>query len=266
MKTRLLFLLPIALLLLGCSKEETPEPEKVYVLLENSVVSTTKGLGKFVFTTKYHYNEQKQLWRIDMDSAGTTFRTYRLTYNLKNQLVQTHDGHESLINDYDEQGRLVKQTRSTRPGKTGLYAYKEHMTFSYNNENQIAEAHHYTDRHGEVSLFYIWKYTYTNGNPTTIEQLFLFQGATQPYTVMLANLTYDDKKAARIPLPYVFFYGINDAPAINNTTSFTLSQHWEGYGNYTQDYTYNAEGYVTTRTTNYPTGHQTFVTYTYGYK
>ena len=255
MKTRLFFLLPLALLLSGCpaDADKETEPEKTCQLQESVAAS-----GGVVFTNRYSYNTALQLTGVTQDSLGATTDELSLQYNSDRQLVEVTGKSIRLAYTYNAQNQLLKQSRSYRKTTSGAYEEQDYYTFSYNTNNELAEARYFYTGNGGPSLFYSWKYTYTNGNPTTIEQV-----SAREDRIALTKFTYDGRPVIGQPVLYSFFQPQENVKSANYLSSYTITDHNGGSSTYTLVYTFAEEGQAKTVTKTGKNGFQETRTYTY---
>ncbi|GAB3813093.1 hypothetical protein [Pontibacter rugosus] len=257
MRKQLLYLLPMALLLWGCPGEsdDAPKPEEECLLQSESVTSVGGGADYPIWTSRYTYNSQKQLTAVARDSSGVPVSQSTLSYDSNNRLVQVKTANAELVYEYNSKNQLVKQTRNRQ---SGTAQNQDYYAFTYNSNNELAEARYYYVVSGSPSFYYIWKYTYTKGNPTRVEQL-----NTRDERIALLELSYDEKPSAKPALADTFFEPTS-APAANNPIAGTLNAPGFGTQKYTIAYTYNQKGLPLTATQTYVNGSINQVTtYTY---
>ena len=209
---------------------------------------------------KYSYNKQGQVTTMAIDSAGILVQTYTMSYDSKGRLVQANSSRDAYLNEYNDQDQRVKQIRSYR-GENGVLQEQDYYTFSYNSNNELAEARYFYSGSGNASLFYIWKYTYTNGNPTTMEQL-----SAREERITQAKLTYDTKPLLAQRELFTFFQPMEDVKTAHHLSSYSISNSHGGSSTYTLTYTFTPEGMAATAIKNGGQGFQEKRTYTYSCK
>lgn len=238
MRKQPFYLLPLALLLWGCpgQSNEEPEPEKVCLLQEQSKTNVYEGDPPQTFSNRFTYNTDKRLVAVALDSAGIEINNATLTYDSRGNLTQVVDNRTRLVNAYGTQNRLQKQTRFDKGG-AGAFQERDYYTFSYATSGDLAEARYFYSASGTASQFYIFRYTYTNGNPTQLTQL-----DTREQVLARSVHTYDTNPSPRPALAYFYFQPMQ-APAANNELSATRTDSGRGNLLYEVAYTYKEDGY-----------------------
>lgn len=242
MRKQSLFLLPLALLLWGCpgQSNEEPEPEKVCLLQEQSKTNVYEGDPPQTFSNRYIYNTDNRLIAVAHDSAGVETERVTLTYDTQGNMVQALKERIKLVNEYDSQNRLIKQTKFFRDGLAAAFQETDIFTLSYTSTGNLGEARFYYSGAGTPNLLYTFRYTYTNGNPTHITQL---DGREK---VVLRSVYTFDAHPAPQPMSDYPYFSPHQAPAANNRLSGT---HTDDRG-YTKrrdiGYTYHENGYPAT--------------------
>jgi hypothetical protein len=270
MRTPLLFLLPLILLLCGCKEEDelAPEPESACLLHEQKAVITVDygdnptfpGIRSQTIPTRFIYNNEKQLTGVSEEEIGGSFRNMSsLKYNKKWQLEEVADKYLKLVNEYNGQGQLAKQTRFSIP--LGETSHKELLfyTFAYNPSNDLSEARLYNVGPDKAELMLIFRYTYTNGNATSIEEL-----SPNGTKGVLVERTYDAMQAPSPAYTWMPFDPIQP-PSANNILS-SRATHYFSIGmdsEISYSYTYTAEGFPATTFMHAGEKHQQATTYTY---
>lgn len=259
MKTRLLYLLPLAVLLWGCpsSDSETPEPEETCYLQTYTKFQPLAGNEKVAFSTKYTYNTQGQLTTVALDSADVTLQTDQVSYNGQNRISEVTSPKNKLVYTYNAQNQLIKQSRYNANG-SGAYQEIQYYTFAHDSKGQLSEAKYYYAGTGQGNWYYTWKYTYNeSGNPTRIEML-----DTRGDRLSLTELSYDAHPSPQSIVPLSFFQPL-EAPAANNPVTVTTTNQHQGAMSYTISYTYNPEGLPVSAVKTYGSGEQEQMAYTY---
>ena len=143
MKRNLLYLLPLFLLLSGCSlsSEEEPTPEKQY-LLQRKLSEITFGNGRgMTIDLTYSYNNLDQLVRIAgvllRDTAELAVHT-TLAYDNQGRLAHVQNNAGTVWdNFYNDKNQLVKQVRAYKGATPFTHLH------SYNAANQLVEVKTY---------------------------------------------------------------------------------------------------------------------------
>lgn len=261
MRTRLLLLLPLALLLWGCpsDKDKDPEPEQEQgCRLQEITYEARFGQEPPMMTQKitFSYNKQGQLNSVSADSAGIPWRTHTMSYDSQGRLVQASSKRDVYLNEYNTQNQRVKQVRSYR-GQNGVLQEHDYYIFSYNNRNELEEARYYYLKNGAPALYGTWRYTYSNGDPTTIK--FHSPGSNQDVTI---TRLYDDKKRYPHEQAYSFFQPM-EAPSEHNLVWYDVSDPNNHTPTYTAAYTYTSEDYPATMIKSFDNGMIEHFRYTY---
>ncbi len=260
MRSSLLYFLPLALLLGACpgqTKEDDPAPAKACLLTKETKMLTYNGTDYPAYSSRITYDSRYQPTSVTQDSAGVEKDVATLSYNSNKQLAQVTNTKTQLTYEYNNQNQLVKQTRFIKNPETGAFEKQDFYTFSYSASNNLAVAQYFYTGMGTESLYYTYKYTYTNGDPIKIEHL-----DAQQNRLLLANITYDDK-----PSPYLVqllgFFEPVQAPARHNLVQYTATDRNNGITSYTASYIYNEDGFPVTAVKQYLSGYKELTAYTY---
>ncbi|GHA57445.1 hypothetical protein [Pontibacter akesuensis] len=258
MRKNSLFLLPLALLLWGCpgQSNEEPEPEKTCLLQEHSSIGVNGGVSNATYSSRYTYNTDGRLSVVARDSAGIEKGKTVFTYDSRGNLVQEENNYTKVVNEYDKQNRLVKQTKFLMVGPTAnseLYL----ATFSYTSTGDLAETRYYSPSTGPATPRQILRYKYTNGNPTHITHL-----DGQERVEVQSLYTFDAHPAPR-PTPDILSLTPQQAPAVNNMLSATHTNNRGYTTRYDIDYTYQGNGYPATAIIKFPNNNQVQLAFRY---
>ncbi|WP_158607145.1 hypothetical protein [Pontibacter oryzae] len=259
MKTRLLYLLPLAVLLWGCpsSDSETPEPEETCYLQTYTKFQPLGGNKKVAFSTKYTYNTQGQLTTVALDSANVTLRTGQVSYDSQKRLSEIAYPNSKVVYTYNAQNQLTRQSRHIASGN-GAYTENEYYTFAYGSKGHLSEARYHFAGTDQSSWYYTWKYTYNDsGNPTRIEML-----DARGDRLSLTEISFDNHPSPQNSLPPGFFEPLLAASA-HNPVAVTVTNQHQGTLSFAVSYTYNPEGLPVSAVKTYGSGEQEQMAYTY---
>lgn len=199
------------------------------------------GLEPPVFTQRvvYSYNTQGQLSSVSADSAGIPWQKFTMSYDGKGRVVQVNGNRETYLNEYNEQNQRVRQIRSYR-GQNGVLKERDYYSFIYNSRNELEEAHYLYVENGKATLYGAWRYTYSNGDPTTIQYF-----SYDPQREVNITLRYDDKKRHPQEQAYTFFQPLQP-PSAHNLLGYNTSEPYDDMPKYNATYTYTSQGYPAT--------------------
>lgn len=252
MKISLRFLIPVVLLFWSCSKSEEPVPAPECLLLEKIQefeIDTLKWPKTYSYTNRerYTYDKNYNITRIDYMQEtvkGTTHTSAEFKYNKKNQLVEGENSFGRFVNEYDKQGRLVKQTRfRSSTEKTS------NTVLAYNNRNELLEVKiTFVEYNGLTTL----KYRYVDGNPVYIEEV------SSSGKLNYWDLTYDRAQIPNKSQAYLYFNPYLP-PSVNNLQSIKMNT-WSSPRIFTHTYTEKGQ-LATTSISNF--GEEILISYIY---
>lgn len=264
---RVRFLFPLVLLLWGCSERDEPVPaavpecllvEQTSTLTYDPVLYPDNPIKPQTITTRLEYTDRQALAAIfQTDYAGLYFEKADLKYNKKGQVTEVVQKYNRYVNEYNGQGKLAKQTRfNTRTGD-----FKEvelgYYTLIYNNRQELVEAQYINMASGKPVTELMWRYTYVEGDPVSLEQL--VPGADSYYHV---QLSYDANPLPAASLAHTYFEPLHP-PSAHNLVRYTMQEVNPSFASHTTAYTYNEQGFPTTAITRYSDGREEVVSYTY---
>ncbi|WP_116544223.1 hypothetical protein [Pontibacter virosus] len=268
MKTFVRLAVPFMLLLGSSCSSESPAPvveippcqlmEQTASLHYDPVQYPDLQLKPQTITTRLEYNDRNALATVfQTDYAGVYFDRANLKYDGKGLVKEIVHQYYRYVNEYDGQGKLLKQMRFAKRMGDLKEEQSGYYTLRYNSQGELTEAQYFNMQSGQPVAELIWRYTYVAGDPVGLEQL--VPGADSYYHV---QMTYDTLHLPSTPYAHTYFEPLHP-PSAHNQLSYTVLENNPSYPSHTTAYTYNEAGYPVTATTRYTDGRELAMTYTY---